>query len=365
MWGATAAVLDHGAEDGISIHAPRVGSDQARGRGCPGSGHFNPRSPCGERREEEIRAAQSQEFQSTLPVWGATTSSNSFLLPRLFQSTLPVWGATKALMLKRQIDSNFNPRSPCGERPKQKHQHNQLLKISIHAPRVGSDLHDRDTNPTGEPFQSTLPVWGATGLALEYGVVLDISIHAPRVGSDDSRREIHTKFGDFNPRSPCGERRTARPGSPPGPRNFNPRSPCGERPARPTGRRSPPSNFNPRSPCGERLLVPSAALGVIAISIHAPRVGSDPVHVFRGGLIGISIHAPRVGSDSISLTNCTARGDFNPRSPCGERRTQGDASTRRRSGFQSTLPVWGATPMSGEVDRAALISIHAPRVGSD
>ena len=34
--------------------------------------------------------------------------------------------------------------------------------ISIHAPRVGSDLHDRDTNPTGEPFQSTLPVWGAT-----------------------------------------------------------------------------------------------------------------------------------------------------------------------------------------------------------
>ena len=33
--------------------------------------------------------------------------------------------------------------------------------------------------------------------------------------------------------------------------NFNPRSPCGERPCT-VLKRSRPRNFNPRSPCGER-----------------------------------------------------------------------------------------------------------------
>ena len=59
------------------------------------------------------------------------------------------------------------------------------------------------------------------------------------------------------------------------------------------------------------------------------------------GLI-ISIHAPRVGSDD-----------------CGER------CHHDLAGFQSTLPVWGATRMLGRRDGLGVISIHAPRVGSD
>ena len=80
--------------------------------------------------------------------------------------------------------------------------------------------------------------------------------------------------------------------------------------------------FNPRSPCGER---PTKLWHVVAagtfqstlpvwgatwwklrnsaeelISIHAPRVGSDPRYFVRGdGGVNISIHAPRVGSDAI------------------------------------------------------------------
>ena len=34
-------------------------------------------------------------------------------------------------------------------------------------------------------------------------------------------------------------------------------------------------------------------------------------------------------------------------------------------GFQSTLPVWGATYLLGDDVISAYISIHAPRVGSD
>ena len=58
------------------------------------------------------------------------------------------------------------------------------LKISIHAPRVGSDLLHRLVARFILIFQSTLPVWGAT-LGQGGGQVLGgISIHAPRVGSD-------------------------------------------------------------------------------------------------------------------------------------------------------------------------------------
>ena len=33
--------------------------------------------------------------------------------------------------------------------------------------------------------------------------------------------------------------------------------------------------------------------------------------------------------------------------------------------FQSTLPVWGATAGNDYTEEKAIISIHAPRVGSD
>ena len=57
-------------------------------------------------------------------------------------------------------------------------------------------------------------------------------------------------------------------------------------------------NFNPRSPCGERHAGHTHLVHGDTISIHAPRVGSDPV--LHHGLQDdrISIHAPRVGSDN-------------------------------------------------------------------
>ncbi len=79
----------------------------------------------------------------------------------------------------------------------------------------------------------------------------------------------------------------------------------------------------------------------------------------------ISIHAPRVGSDPPVNSYHPAAADFNPRSPCGER-LYGDIKmfcTCRR--FQSTLPVWGATPNPAFYREYFGISIHAPRVGSD
>ena len=57
--------------------------------------------------------------------------------------------------------------------------------ISIHAPRVGGDLTIIMDVQRLRPFQSTPPVWGATLLALlELVERHPISIHAPRVGGD-------------------------------------------------------------------------------------------------------------------------------------------------------------------------------------
>ena len=56
--------------------------------------------------------------------------------------------------------------------------------------------------------------------------------------------------------------------------------------------------FYPRSPRGERLVILAPPFDSLAISIHAPREGSDKAHdVRRGRRYYISIHAPREGSD--------------------------------------------------------------------
>ena len=78
-----------------------------------------------------------------------------------------------------------------------------------------------------------------------------ISIHAPRTGSDQADGIPAPVVGDFNPRSPHGERlRIVHDDN--GIQHFNPRSPHGERQA--------PLTQQKKSK---------------VISIHAPRTGSD------------------------------------------------------------------------------------------
>ena len=55
---------------------------------------------------------------------------------------------------------------------------------------------------------------------------------------------------------------------------------------------------------------------------------------------------------------------FNPRSPRGER-LRPPAAPAPPAGFQSTLPAGGATRQADRQQQASLISIHAPRGGSD
>ena len=212
----------------ISIHAPRGGSDPCWPHRSPPATHFNPRSPWGERLVPLHIPGALFQFQSTLPVGGATQSTQPVASQYAqFQSTLPVGGAT-VHALGYTLDD----------------------LISIHAPRGGSDDAPQVVPFNRKVFQSTLPVGGATWYVADalapYLISIhaprggsdvnqvvqqsatQISIHAPRGGSDYSRMwadrcmmiSIHAPRGgsdmeetirqlmnqDFNPRSPWGER---------------------------------------------------------------------------------------------------------------------------------------------------------------
>ncbi len=80
-------------------------------------------------------------------------------------------------------------------------------------------------------------------------------------------------------------------------------------------------HFNPRPPCGGRPNGDLALRYQREISIHAPRVGGDPLRQERvPDRDHISIHAPRVGGDASSVSFAVPL-----------------------LLFQSTPPVWGAT----------------------
>ena len=193
----------------------------------------------------------------------------------LFQSTLPVWAATDEPVEETTAEKYISihaarvgsDRALCDVAY-------TIYLISIHAARVGSDYRPARQFATKPVFQSTLPVWAATG-----------------------RIE--------------GKRRT--------PDDFNPRCPCGQR-----------HFYSVNIDLDEKISIHAARVGsdnngsrrfvYIIISIHAARVGSDfcrpsssffmlsfqstlPVWAatrFEKYALGqepISIHAARVGSD--------------------------------------------------------------------
>ena len=123
-------------------------------------------------------------FQSTLPARGATrqrvTPPNakgiSIHAPRtgsdsgktaacaacLISIHAPRTGSDAFPCLAARAYSNFNPRSPHGERLNMGARTVRLNIISIHAPRTGSDLTASPMGLMMNVFQSTLPARGAT-----------------------------------------------------------------------------------------------------------------------------------------------------------------------------------------------------------
>ena len=169
-----------------------------------------------------------------------------------FQSTRPVWGATIWIFTKAIFSRYFNPRAPCGAR------------------RSGTRLHRR------------------AGF---------ISIHAPRVGRDYISA-LRARFGcHFNPRAPCGARRNA-------------------------------------AKITHDLQIFQSTRPVWGATDAAPPRTNDRM---------ISIHAPRVGRDQMDTVNAHSPSRFQSTRPVWGATVCSVISSLSVS-FQSTRPVWGATP---------------------
>ena len=179
--GATAAVhtCRHGVN--ISIHAPRTGSDSCSRLQVRGSYNFNPRSPHGERQATIAQLDNKTAFQSTLPARGATIPYIDKLVNSKISIHAPRTGSDiiNGLMARGGAIS-----IPHGERPTRMVRYCCAELISIHAPRTGSDCKSRSKRLSKRTFQSTLPARGATATPHIRFRRRNISIHAPRTGSD-------------------------------------------------------------------------------------------------------------------------------------------------------------------------------------
>ena len=200
-----------------------------------GIDNFNPRSPYGERPSYCCTISANLCISIHAPLTGSDKTPPTGIVDRMISIHAPLTGSDSSIVICFTSLKNFNPRSPYGERP-------------LH----GIRFHQRI------PFQSTLPLRGATLAGIGVVVNVQISIHAPLTGSD--RQSILW--------TACRK------------------------------------NFNPRSPYGERPLDFGRCFDTQNISIHAPLTGSDlcgtSCWLSMAGQRHISIHAPLTGSDYMS-----------------------------------------------------------------
>ena len=397
-----------GADRTISIHAPRTGSDPQRSAGIRIPANFNPRSPHGERRfwytkyglsymisihaprtgsdsGHAANAPEATDISIHAPRTGATANDGTIATATAFQSTLPARGAT----LKAEVASPLRaisihaPRTGSDTSGMGRSMNSRI--ISIHAPRTGSDsfscgsgsdfsiisIHAPRTGSDGEidaqgnfiAISIHAPRTGSDAQSCAIMKrLLVISIHAPRTGSDADCQQLNAVDSSFQSTLPA-RGATSYQIKPGAPGNFNPRSPHGERRAT-TSSGFCWSNFNPRSPHGERRSVGAEVGWLVEFQSTLPARGATLLvnglwhdQIFQSTLpargatqsghkrflqSGISIHAPRTGSDPALSRTCSLAGHFNPRSPHGERLL-----------------------LSGREALLDLISIHAPRTGSD
>ncbi len=180
--GATHVGLVTGATAAFqSTHPLRGATSPSLPSGGKGK-NFNPRTPCGVRRQPRPRPQPSSRFQSTHPLRGATNFASIPSTAFYFNPRTPC-GVRPGRARQPEVTAYFNPRTPCGVRRSMA----RILVIKRHFnPRTPCGVRhlSLDVLPSAARFQSTHPLRGATedrALAVTLSI---ISIHAPLAGCD-------------------------------------------------------------------------------------------------------------------------------------------------------------------------------------
>ena len=227
--GATSRLFLNSKPFEISIHAPRAGRDP-----CVGSlegvlWYFNPRAPCGARHTLTTRQWNESNFNPRAPCGARRTITSRLIACINFNPRAPC-GARQSRPAKASSFQDFNPRAPCGARQ------------SRATASIGVSSHFNPRAPCGARPAYTVGVPGRER----------ISIHAPRAGRDFQCFDAAAVSAGFQSTRPV--------------RGATRSIPC---------RNSSISHFNPRAPCGARRSLSGCLGHALFISIHAPRAGRD------------------------------------------------------------------------------------------
>ena len=153
------------------------------GRAAHRAVNFNPRTPCGVRLSIIEVLPTLVGFQSTHPLRGATDDKPNERDASDISIHAPHAGCDGRALPPARQDHDFNPRTPCGVRPRHVANIIKRWEISIHAPHAGCDLLGKVAMGNAKHFNPRTPC----------GV---------RRGAETSRKRTR----DFNPRTPCGVR---------------------------------------------------------------------------------------------------------------------------------------------------------------
>ena len=324
---------------------------------------FNPRTPCGVRLGASLTFNGSAQISIHAPLAGCDPPSAfevvevriSIHAPLAgcddaddgyFSDTVeisihaPLAGCDGHLRPVRASVDHFNPRTPCGVRPRRTSTPCGVSRFQSTHPLRGATLDDSHYNSTSA-FQSTHPLRGATYAYYANGNSKVISIHAPLAGCDWQTVSTHRTNG------------------------ISIHAPLAGCDSHPSPQAHPPLNFNPRTPCGVRLAAETRTGIRVSISIHAPLAGCD-IHGRRRRVRGVQFQSthPLRGATLHRRGSTLADVHFNPRTPCGVRRALLSRIIGARR-FQSTHPLRGATLDRSEWEDELNISIHAPLAGCD
>ena len=191
--------------------------------------------------------------------------------------------------------------------------------ISTHAPLAGRDRSPTLATGSSRIFQPTRPLRGATTRHIQ--------------------RFARTLY--FNPRAPCGARRSL------------------------GWVISSTSIFQPTRPLRGATKFRGSTIQIKSISTHAPLAGRDITNNI-GIIRAVQFQPTRpLRGATISDKRCkNTKRDFNPRAPCGARQNSSFSLTAVCL-FQPTRPLRGATRSRRYGSHYVSISTHAPLAGRD
>ena len=161
--GATCRLGSSANRAGISIHAPRTGSDLPPWKQRESRRNFNPRSPHGERPAcSDTRSHLQTHFNPRSPHGERRNNVKKQIAePENFNPRSPHGERPCRGYKARTRADNFNPRSPHGERRDRWQMYHNCKAFQSTLPARGATKGERRMQDY-KLFQSTLPVRGAT-----------------------------------------------------------------------------------------------------------------------------------------------------------------------------------------------------------